>query len=65
MLDEDPILDPQDVRGDPIRGRPETGKAAVDDDEIRTELLSDIKAIQSHHLIPRRDEIMRKLLLDV
>jgi hypothetical protein len=34
MLDEYPILNPHNVRGDPVRGSPETRKTAVDDDEI-------------------------------
>src|SRR5262245_7166332 len=34
MLNEDPILNPQDVRSDPVRWRPEPRKAAVDDDKV-------------------------------
>src|SRR6266404_4732117 len=34
MLDEDPILDPKDVRRDPVHGRPEPRKPPMNDDEV-------------------------------
>jgi hypothetical protein len=34
MLDKDPILNPENVRRDPVRGRPESRKTAMDDDEV-------------------------------
>ena len=34
MLDEDPILNPEDVRSDPVRGCPEPRKTAMDDDKV-------------------------------
>ena len=34
VLDEDPILDPEDVRRDPVHGRPEPRKPPMDDDEV-------------------------------
>ena len=34
MLDENPVLDAEDVRGDPVRGRPEPGEPAMEDDEV-------------------------------
>src|ERR1700732_3076511 len=34
VFDKDTILDPEDVRRDPVHGRPELGKTAVDDDEV-------------------------------
>jgi hypothetical protein len=34
MLDEDAIVDPQDVRYDPVHGCPEPGKTSVDNDDV-------------------------------
>ena len=34
MLDKDPILDPEDVRRDPVHGRPESGEATMHHDEV-------------------------------
>ena len=34
MLDEDPILDPEDVRRDPVHGCPEPRKTPMNDDEV-------------------------------
>ena len=34
MLDEDPIVDPEDVHHDPVRGCPEPRKTPVNDHEL-------------------------------
>src|SRR5882757_3202120 len=34
MLDEDPVLNPKDVRRDPVDGRPESRKTSMDNDKI-------------------------------
>src|SRR6267154_1005831 len=34
MLDEDPVLDPEDVCRDPVHGRPEPGEATMHYDEV-------------------------------
>ncbi len=34
MFDEDAILDPNDVRRDPIDGRTNAGEPAMDDDQV-------------------------------
>src|SRR5437868_6105305 len=34
MLDEDSVLDPEDVRRDPVHGRPEPGEATMHYDEV-------------------------------
>src|SRR6476661_7350459 len=34
VFDKDTILDPEDVRRDPVRGRPEPGETAMHNDEV-------------------------------